>query len=260
MLVIPKVQGLALKLNNPQIVLNSIPTAKPLSVRGRELVVCPHKLTEVWALRKLGINAPSPIMHYYNWKGKFKPYEHQKNTADFLTIHKRCLVLNEIGTGKTQSALWASDYLMELGLVKKCLILSPLSTLERVWSDAIFMSFIDRRATVLYGSAERRRKLLKIPSDYYIINHDGFQVIQEELNDFDLVIVDEAAVYRTPSTNRFKIFRKWLNKNPDIRLWLMTGTPTPNDPTDAWTLAKMVENPHVAKTYTAFKEATMMKI
>ena len=149
MLVIPKVQGLALKLNNPQIVLNSIPTAKPLSVRGRELDVCPHKLTEVWALRKLGINAPSPIMHYYNWKGKFKPYEHQKNTADFLTIHKRCLVLNEIGTGKTQSALWASDYLMELGLVKKCLILSPLSTLERVWSDAIFMSFIDRRATVL---------------------------------------------------------------------------------------------------------------
>jgi len=260
MLVIPKVQGLALKLNNPQIVLKSIPTAKPLSVRGQELVVCPHKLTEVWALRKLGINAPSPIMHYYNWKGKFKPYEHQKNTADFLTIHKRCLVLNEIGTGKTQSALWASDYLMELGLVKKCLILSPLSTLERVWSDAIFMSFIDRRATVLYGSAERRRKLLKIPSDYYIINHDGFQVVMDDLNDFDLVIVDEAAVYRTPSTNRFKLFRKWLNKNPDIRLWLMTGTPTPNDPTDAWTLAKMVENPHVSKTYTAFKEQVMMKI
>ena len=122
------------------------------------------------------------------------------------------------------------------------------------------MNFYDRRATVLYGSAERRRKLLKIPSDYYILNHDGFQVIHEELKDIDLVIVDEAAVYRTPSTNRFKLFRKWLNKNPDIRLWLMTGTPTPNDPTDAWTLAKMVENPHVPKTYTAFKEATMMKI
>ena len=260
MLVIPKMQGLALKLNNPQTVLDNIPTAKPLSVRGHNVVVLPHKLTEVWALRKLGINAPSPIMHYYDWKGKFKPYEHQKKTAGFLTLYRKCLVLNEIGTGKTQSALWASDYLMELGLVKKCLILSPLSTLERVWSDAIFMNFIDRRATVLYGSAERRRKLLKIPSDYYILNHDGFQVVHEQLTDIDLVIVDEAAVYRTPSTNRYKLLRKWLNKNHDTRLWLMTGTPTPNDPTDAWTLAKMVENPHVAKTYTAFKEATMMKI
>ena len=36
----------------------------------------------------------------------------------------------------------------------------------------------------------------KIPSDFYIINHDGFQVIQDELTDFDLVIVDEAAVYK----------------------------------------------------------------
>ena len=87
------------------------------------------------------------------------------------------------------------------------------------------MSFIDRRATVLYGSAERRR-VTQDTSDYYIINHDGFQVIQEELNDFDLVIVDEAAVYRTPSTNRFDL-RKWLNKNPDIRLWLIPVHPPP---------------------------------
>ena len=40
----------------------------------------------------------------------------------------------------------------------------------------------------------------------------------------------------------------------------MTGTPTPNDPTDAWALAKLVDSPHCTKTYTAFKEAVMMKI
>ena len=53
-------------------------------------------------------------------------------TSAFLTMHRKALVLNEIGTGKTQSALWASDYLMEIGEVKKVLIISPLSTLERV--------------------------------------------------------------------------------------------------------------------------------
>ena len=40
----------------------------------------------------------------------------------------------------------------------------------------------------------------------------------------------------------------------------MTGTPTPNDPTDAWALAKLVDSPYCTKTYTAFKEAVMMKI
>ena len=260
MLVIPKVKGLALKLRNPTIVTETIPTAKKLTVEGMDIVVCPHKEVEVWALRKLGIPAPSPIMHYYNWSGRFTPYDHQKKTAAFLTLHKKCLVLNEIGTGKTHSALWAADYLMKLGIVKKCLILSPLSTLERVWSDAIFKEFIGRRATVLYGTAERRKRLLNIPSDFYILNHDGFQVVHEELKDFDLVIVDEAAVYRTPSTRRYKLFKKWLSNNPNVRLWLMTGTPTPNDPTDAWTLAKMVDNNVVTKTYTAFKEKTMMKI
>ena len=108
------------------------------------------------------------------------------------------------------------------------------------------MNFIDRRATVLYN--KQNVDVLQRP----ILNHDGFQVVHEQLTDIDLVTVDEVAVYRTPSTNRYKLLRKWLNKNHDTRLWLMTGTPTPNDPTDAWTLAKMVRT-HMAKTYTAFK-------
>jgi SNF2 family DNA or RNA helicase len=77
---------------------------------------------------------------------------------------------------------------------------------------------------------------------------------------FDLIIVDEAAVLRNPSTNRFKILRKYIAKHDKIKLWLMTGTPTPNDPTDAWALARLVDSPYNSKTYTAFKESVMMKI
>jgi len=170
-------------------------------------------------------------------------------------------VLNEIGTGKTQSALWAADYLIKMRHVKKVLILSPLSTLERVWGDAIFKEFAHRKFVVLHGTAERRLKLLRTDVDFYIINHDGFPIIKDECEGmFDLVIVDEAAVLRNPSTRRFKIFRKWIDMNPSTRLWLMTGTPTPNDPTDAWALAKLVNSPYCTKTFTAFREQVMMKI
>lgn len=261
MLVVEKAKALALKLNNPSRVLDSIATARPYEVQGTQLVVIPHKLDEVKVLNNLGIKAPSPILHYYDWPGQYDPFEHQRQTAAFLTLQHRGLVLNEIGTGKTQAALWAADYLIKTRKVKKVLIMSPLSTLERVWGDGIFTGLVHRKFVVLHGTAERRLKLLGMDVEFYIVNHDGFPIIAKQaIGMFDLIIVDEAAVLRNPSTNRFKIFRKWLDQNPDARLWLMTGTPTPNDPTDAWALAKLVGSPILTKTYTAFREQVMMKI
>lgn len=261
MLVVEKAKALALKLNNPNRVLSSIPTARPYEVRGIPLVIAPHRLDEVRVLNNLGIKAPSPILHYYDWPGPYEPFAHQKDTAAFLTLQQKALVLNEIGTGKTQAALWAADYLLTTNAVRKVLIISPLSTLERVWGDAIFTGFTHRKFAVLHGTAERRLKLLRTDVEFYIVNHDGFPIIAEQSKGmFDLVIVDEAAVLRNPSTRRFKIFRKWLTQNPQVRLWLMTGTPTPNEPTDAWALAKLVDSPYCTKTYTGFREQVMMKI
>lgn len=260
MLVVEKAKALALRLSNPERVLATIPTAKILATKEGNLVVAPHRLDEVRVLRNLGIQAPSPILHYYNWPGRFTPYHHQKQTAAFLTIHPRALVLNQIGTGKTKSALWAADYLMTIGAVKKVLVISPLSTLERVWADEVFTSLYHRKAVVLHGTAERRSKLLKTSADFYIVNHDGFAIICDDpAADFDLIIVDEAAVFRNPSTIRFRIFKKYMEKHPDTRLWLMTGTPTPNEPTDAWSLGHLVQNPNVPKTHGAFKEQVMYK-
>jgi SNF2 family DNA or RNA helicase len=84
---------------------------------------------------------PAPSCTTTTGRDSTHPFDHQKRTAAFLTLYHRCLVLNEIGTGKTQSSLWAADYLIKTKKVKKVLILSPLSTLERVWGDGIFTGF-----------------------------------------------------------------------------------------------------------------------
>ena len=261
MLVLPNARALLLKLSNPYRVLEALPSAKQVNIKGSEAVVVPLRLEEAVTLQSLGFDVPSPILHFYEWEGRFKPYEHQKQTAAFLTLHKKALVLNDIGTGKTVSALWAADYLMSVGAVRKTLIMSPLSTLKRVWDDAVFSNFVGRKSVVLHGSAERRRKLLKTDVDFYIVNHDGFGIIADECHGmFDLIIVDEAAVLRNPGTRRFKELRNWMARNPDTRLWLMTGTPTPNEPSDAWALARLVDSPFIPKTYTAFREQVMYKI
>ena len=265
MLVIEKAQSIAIESDNPNRILSCIPSAKSINVRGNDMIVTPHKIDEVKVLRNLGIKAPSPILHYYDWSGRFIPYHHQKMTSAFLTMNQRALVLNEIGTGKTQSALWAADYLMHVGAVKRCLILSPLSTLERVWGDAIYTGFPHRKSVTLHGTLKKRKKLLSQglndEYEFFILNHDGFTILFDLLADlFDLIIVDEAAVFRNPSTRRFKLFRKWLDKQPSTRMWLMTGTPTPNSPTDAWALAKLIGNPFCVKTYTAFRDQVMYKV
>lgn len=261
MLVIKDKRALVMKLNDPDRVMSVIPTARKTIFQGVTLIAVPHRMDEVRVLRNLGIHAPSPINYHYNWPGRFKPYEHQQQTASFLTLHNKALVLNEIGTGKTQSALWAADYLMTLGLVKKVLIISPLSTLERVWGDGIFMDLIHRRSVTLHGTAERRTRMLKTDADFYIINHDGLGIISPHIKDmFDLVIVDEAAVLRNPSTQRFKLLRRFMKENPSTRLWLMTGTPTPNDPTDAWALANLIGSPFLTTTFSAFRDQVMMRI
>ena len=122
--------------------LAAIPSARSKVVGGRQLVVLPHRLDEIRVLNNIGVRAPSPILYYYDWPGRYTPFTHQRQTAAFLTLHRRALVLNDIGTGKSLSALWAADYLMRIGCVHKVLILSPLSTLERVWGDAIFSNFL----------------------------------------------------------------------------------------------------------------------
>jgi len=70
MVVVEQARTLALKLNNPNRVLDSIPTAKHVELRGVPLVLTPHKLDEVKVLRNPGIHAPSPILQYYDSPGQ----------------------------------------------------------------------------------------------------------------------------------------------------------------------------------------------
>src|ERR1039457_6202143 len=99
-----------------------------------------------------------------------------------MTASPRCYVLNDMGTGKTRSALWAWDYLNENKYAKKMLVVAPLSTLRFVWGREIFATLPGKKVAFLHGSREQRIKLLDDRSiDIYVINHDGVKVVFQEL-------------------------------------------------------------------------------
>lgn len=256
--------SLVLKLRQPELVRKVMPHwSKDVDINGHNIAV-KFDLEVVRVLRNMGIKAPSPIRYGYHWPrpAKFtKVFDHQIATAEFLTLHNRAFVLNEMGTSKTASSLWAADYLMDKGFVNKCIIVSPLSTLELVWLDEIFQVLMHRSAVVLHGSREKRFELLDTDADFYIINHDGLKIIGDELKtrkDINLMIVDEAAAYRNGQTARYKILQNIIQ--PWHRLWLMTGTPCPNAPTDAWALAKLVNPSNVPAYFNQWRRQTMFQI
>ena len=90
-------KALLLNVRNPGRITTVIPKSKDL---GNGKVLVNWSLEEAQVLKNLKIkNVPSPIMGKYDWPGRYAPFEHQKNTASFLTLHKRAFCLNEQGIG-----------------------------------------------------------------------------------------------------------------------------------------------------------------
>lgn len=202
----------------------------------------------------------SPIMRDYAWPGVFKPFNHQKDTASFLSLRHRAFCFNEAGTGKTGAAIWAADYLMNLGLVKRVLVICPLSIMHSAWQADIFKTAMHRTCGIAHGTALKRQKVIESSYEFVVINFDGVHTVFDDIYkaNFDLIIVDEANAYKTTSTRRWKTLAKLLR--PDTRLWMMTGTPAAQSPVDAFGLARLITPDRVPKYSGAWRDRVMNQI
>ena len=102
---------------------------------------------------------PSPITRDYNYPGLYKPFDHQKTTAEFLSVHQRAFCFNEAGTGKTSSVIWATDYLMKQG---KVVLDGDTNTVIDIYNREVSQSDVDAR-TAIYDVA------VVIASQYVVV-------------------------------------------------------------------------------------------
>jgi len=252
-----KNKALLLRLRNPNKVTTILPKSQELSDNQ---VVVNWGVDEAHALKNLNINVPSPIEGRYDWPGQYKPYDHQKDTAAFLTMNRRAFCFNEQGTGKTASAIWASDFLMKQGKIQRVLIICPLSIMDSAWRNDLFSFAMHRTVSVAYGSKQKRKKIINEGSEYVIINYDGVEIVLDEIMNggFDCIIIDEATHYKNPQTKRWKTLFKLLDDK--TWLWMMTGTPAAQSPLDAYGLAKMVNPAGVPRFFSSFRDMVMHKV
>jgi SNF2 family DNA or RNA helicase len=199
----------------------------------------------------------------YKWPRPlgFTPFDHQRETASFLTDNSRAFCFNEQGTGKTASVIWAADYLMKAGMIKRVLVVCPLSIMQSAWQNDLFKFAVHRTVDVAYGNAEKRNKIANSTAEFVIINYDGIPAIAESAINFkmfDLIVIDEANAYKNVQTKRWKLMRKLIT--PDTWLWMLTGTPAAQSPVDAYGLGKLCVPNRAPRFFGDYRDSVMQPL
>lgn len=225
--------------------------------RNNKAVVLRHDQLAYELLRARGVLLPPPVKRY-GYPGRFPPMQHQIETTEFLVDNPVAACLDPIGSGKTNAALWAMDYLMSQGVVKRVLIVCPMYIRDTVWKNEFLLSMPGYNVALVSG--DRRRKL-KIAADkrldVLIVNPHSLHIIQEAVKDVDLILVDEATDFKTATRRRWKSLNTIAKGK---RLWLVTGTPRPQAPTDAYGIYKLLLRDAKPISFGSFRDLTMRKI
>lgn len=242
-------------------VASLLPETRRARFNNRDFAVVQHGIVETKLLRNMGLNVPAPIYTQYDWV-KTKPFDSQKQTAAMLSSEPRAYCLSSMGVGKTRAALYAYDYMRNQGIAKTMLVVAPLSTLVDVWEREVFETFHHLDAVVLHGTKAQRVQRLSVVSDIYVINHDGVAVILNELiaKQFDVVVIDELGSFRNATTSRWNTLNKLINKTHHPIVWGLTGSPTPNAPTDAYGQIKLLTSNQVPRSFRRFQQDTMTQL
>lgn len=210
------------------------------------------------------------LLDAYPFPGVERPFDHQIETVAFMLRNNIGYILDEMGTGKTLSFLWATDILYLHNKIQNgVLVVAPLSTLDFVWARELNQRMPHRTFQILHGSKKERLANLKKPAHYYIINHDGIKTITDALvrRKFDVIGIDELTAFKNNQSQRTramqKIVRHIHTEKKRRGLWGMTGSPTANSPLDAFGQAKTI-TPKSLKQFggywTYFRDAVMIQL
>lgn len=210
-----------------------LPEASHITANGRKFTVVPN----------------------YDFPGRFSPRRHQVETWGFFLKHKKCFCLDGLGLGKTLSAIWAMDYLLKAGIIRRVLIIAPLSICSYVWERELFKT-VPWYHTVLVKGDRRQKQKITADTDnkILIINPESLHIIKT-LPEVDLIIVDEFTKFKNARSRRYKALKLCAEGR---RLWLLSGTPAPQSPLDAYAPVMLVRDQRLS--FLSFRDQTMRKV
>jgi SNF2 family DNA or RNA helicase len=164
-----------------------------------------------------------------------KPYG--EDSVRWIIRHPVCGLFLDPGLGKTAISLLSFKLLKDCGEVDKLLVIAPLRVCQTVWPAEVekWDAFSELSIVVLHGP--NKDQLLKTKADIYAINPDGLDWLQSKVNMFKLnrcmLVCDESTMFKSHSSERFKIVKKKLLQFFRRRV-ILTATPASNGLPQLW--------------------------
>jgi len=163
---------------------------------------------------------------------------HQVSGVDWLSARGNAGLFDQMGLGKTITAIAAAD---AVG-AERLLVVCPALVLHN-WAREIEKWSPHRKIQVVTTGADR----IDARAGAVVVSH-GLLIrdpILRQLEDraWDVNVVDEAHAFRNPKSQRTKALYGVPGRE-DVdslisrcaRTWTLTGTPAPNNPTEVWTM------------------------
>ncbi len=186
----------------------------------------------------------NPILRFYHYSQQrpepIEPFLHQVEilTRSILRDKIRVLIGDEIGLGKTITAIVVGKYLEDSGEAKRILVLVPRILLEKwkaeteYWVGSSKVRVIESRAIDTYVKKG-------FPEGWYLVSMDLLvrnEKVRKALSEanWDLIIVDEAHRLSPRSAReRWRyIGKELIEKHPERHVILLSATPHKGFPDD----------------------------
>lgn len=209
----------------------------------------------------------SPDKKFVLMPVKAKPYQHQYNAFNFACRKFGLLpteskssgvaLLLDMGLGKTLTSIGIAGALYQYGLIKRILIVAPLSLLN-VWEQE-FATFADYAytLTVLKGTSTQKAEQLKNIGhsrlQIVVVNYESTWRIEKALADFsaNLIIADEGHKIKEPRTAQAKAMHH-LGDKAKYKL-LLTGTVITNKEIDVFSQYRFLDRTVFGDSFYAFR-------
>jgi SNF2 family DNA or RNA helicase len=155
----------------------------------------------------------------------------------------------DMGLGKTAICLTYIAQAIDLGIIKRALIVAPLRPAKVVWEAEALKWSHTRHLTFAYALGTPRQRLNAVfsPADIIIINYENLEWLTDALGEsvlrkdlscvrsgktfpYDMAVLDEITYVKRSTSHRSKAFKHLLPFIP--RIVGLTGTPAANGLTD----------------------------
>lgn len=168
----------------------------------------------------------------------FELYPFQKKGVEFLASRDRALLADDMGTGKSEQAIFAAKKIV----ARRVLIVCPLSV-RHSWARRINKYFPDLLVKEIKKTAQKYTPVIR---EWVVVNYDiawrGETHAALASAEWDVVVLDEAHYLKSLKSKRTQGVlsnTKGIIKKAQ-RVWLMTGTPVLNRPVELYPLLHFV--------------------